>query len=357
MEIEWNGEQRKLTTGMPDQLVQERLQFSRAGGGRSVGQMREDENPRKMVIKPLAKHLKGQMWADRLEEVLEQCDGVDGVESVGFSPDRHPGFRNRGVVAFVVFKTVEQRDAALKYARSKVIWGLYDTDFQLEQKRIEVKAADSEVDVAVDRKGSQQPGGGKRHRGVVPAVPRPLDKQRAGGVGVWAGGGQGSGSGKGGGTGGPTIADEEGVAMDRGGEEAIRRMEQEASDKVMVKLGEQMREMFGSLAAKQEEENRRLREENSLLQRQMAEQMQQMQGMMEVLMGQRGGGQLDPVGPTMQQVSPASAEVTPVKGRQATVVMPALPGTQGPASLEKKARSAVGPEQLGTEAIAEMART
>ena len=74
-------------------------------------------------------------------------------------------------------------------------------------------------------------------------------------------------------------------------------------------------------------------------------------------MGQRGGGQLDPVGPAMQQVSPASAEVTPVKGRQATVVMPALPGTQGPASLEKKARSAVGPEQLGAEAIAEMART
>ena len=357
VEIEWNGEQRKLSTGMPDQLVQERLQFSRAGGGRSVGQMREDENPRKMVIKPLAKHLQGQMWADRLEEVLEQCDGVDGVESVGFSPDRHPGFRNRGVVAFVVFKTVEQRDAALKYARSKVIWGLYDTDFQLEQKRIEVKAADSEVDVAVDRKGSQQPGGGKRHRGVVPAVPRPLDRQRAGGVGVWVGGGQGSGRDNGGGTGGPTIADEEGVAMDRGGEEAIRRMEQEAGDRVMVKLSEQMRELFGSLAVKQDEENRRLREENLRLQRQMVEQNSRIEQMMVVLMGQRGGDQLAPVGPAMQPVSPASAEVTPVKGRQATVVMPALPGTQGPASLEKKDRSAVGPEQLGAEAIAEMART
>ena len=73
-------------------------------------------------------------------------------------------------------------------------------------------------------------------------------------------------------------------------------------------------------------------------------------------MGQRGGDQLAPVGPAMQPVSPASAEVTPVKGRQATVVMPALPGTQGPASLEKKARSAVEPEQLGAEAIAEMVR-
>ena len=357
VEIEWHGEQRKLSTGMPDQLVQERLQFSRAGGGRSVGQMREDENPRKMVIKPLAKHLQGQMWADRLEEVLEQCDGVDGVESVGFSPDRHPGFRNRGVVAFVVFKTVEQRDAALKYARSKVIWGLYDTDFQLEQKRIEVKAADSEVDMAVDRKRSQQPGGGKRHRGVVPAVPRPLDRQRAGGVGVRVGGGQGSGRDNGGGTGGPTIADEEGVAMDRGGEEAIRRMEQETGDRVMVKLSEQMRELFGSLAVKQDEENRRLREENLRLQRQMVEQNSRIEQMMVVLMGQRGGDQLAPVGPAMQPVSPASAEVTPVKGRQATVVMPALPGTQGPASLEKKDRSAVGAGQLGAEAFAEMERS
>ena len=124
----------------------------------------------------------------------------------------------------------------------------------------------------------------------------------------------------------------------------------------MVRLGEQMRELFGSLAMKQEEENRRLREENSQLQRQMAEQLQQMKGMTAVLMGQMGGGQLGPVGPDMQPVSPASAEVTPVKGRQATVVMPALPGTQEPASLEKKDRSAVEPGQLGAEAIAEMAR-
>ena len=127
--------------------------------------MREDENPRKLVIEPLAKHLKGQMWADRLEEVLEGVDGVDGVESVGFSPDRHPGFRNRGVVAFVVFKTVEQRNAILEFCSRKVIWGLYNTDFQLEEKRIEIKATDSEVDMAVDRKRSQQSGGGKRHRG------------------------------------------------------------------------------------------------------------------------------------------------------------------------------------------------
>ena len=38
---------------------------------------------------------------------------MEGVESIGFSPDRHPGFCRRGVVAFVVFQTVEKRDATL----------------------------------------------------------------------------------------------------------------------------------------------------------------------------------------------------------------------------------------------------
>ena len=72
-----------------------------------------DTDPRKLVIKPLAKHLQGQMWADKLQEVVEGREGVEGVESVGFSPDRYPGFHRRGVVAFVVFQTVEQRGAAL----------------------------------------------------------------------------------------------------------------------------------------------------------------------------------------------------------------------------------------------------
>ena len=35
------------------------------------------------------------------------------MESVGFSPDRHPEIARRGVVAFVVFDTIEQRNAAL----------------------------------------------------------------------------------------------------------------------------------------------------------------------------------------------------------------------------------------------------
>ena len=65
------------------------------------------------MTKTLAKHLQGQMWTDKLQEALEGCAGVEGVESVGFSPDRHPGFRRRVVVAFVVLQTAEQRDVAL----------------------------------------------------------------------------------------------------------------------------------------------------------------------------------------------------------------------------------------------------
>ena len=38
---------------------------------------------------------------------------MEVVESVGFSLDRYPGFHRRGVVVFVVFQTIEQRDAAL----------------------------------------------------------------------------------------------------------------------------------------------------------------------------------------------------------------------------------------------------
>ena len=56
-------------------------------------------------------------------------------------------------------------------------------------------------------------------------------------------------------------------------------------------------------------------------------------------------------------MQPASAEVTPVKSTKAAVVMPALPGSEGPASLEKKVRFGVEPEQQGAKEIAEMARS
>ena len=93
---------------------------------------------------------------------MEGCEGVEGVESVDFSPDRHPGFRMRGVVAFVVFQTVEQRDAALVDGR--VCWALLGTKFQLENRMINIEAKDLERNTALDRKETEQVGGGKRPR-------------------------------------------------------------------------------------------------------------------------------------------------------------------------------------------------
>ena len=142
------------------------------------------------------------------------------MESVGFSPDRHPGFRRRGVVAFVVFQTVEQRDAALM--DSRVIWALLGTEFQLEKRQIIIEAKDPERNTGLDRREAERVGGGKRPRKEVVALPRPLGSTVADGA---------QGRGRGGGTAGvwesrPTISDEQGKAMDRGGGEAIRKMEQ-----------------------------------------------------------------------------------------------------------------------------------
>ena len=69
----------------------------------------------------------------------------------------------------------------------------------------------------------------------------------------------------------PTIADEQGKAMDRGGEEAIRRIEQQESDQLAERLGKKMKELFAGLTLKQEEDNRRPREENLATKKQMLE--------------------------------------------------------------------------------------
>ena len=54
----------------------------------------------------------------------------------------------------------------------------------------------------------------------------------------------------------PTIADEQRQAMDRGGGEAIRRMEQQENDQLVERLGRQMKELFAGLTLKQEEDGR-----------------------------------------------------------------------------------------------------
>ena len=123
--IEWKGEQRLLQTGKTDLLLAEKEEWVK--GVFSHRKEREDTDPRKLVIMPLAKHLKGRVWENRLVERLESWGGVEGVVSVGFSPDRHPEFARRDVVAFVVFETKEQRNAAL--VEEAVCYALLDTKF------------------------------------------------------------------------------------------------------------------------------------------------------------------------------------------------------------------------------------
>jgi hypothetical protein len=136
-----------------------------------------------------------------------------------------------------------------------------------------------------------------------------------------------------------TIADEQGKAMDRGGEEAIREMEKLANDQLVEQLGSQMKELFSGLALKQEEENRRLMEENRAIRKRMEEleqeKLQQNSRMEQVMtamlqqLQQLGGGQ-----PWGEQ--PASAGVTPARPSKPAVVMPEMPSTQ-----EKQVRTGV----------------
>ena len=114
--VEWKGEQRLLQTGKTDLLLGSQTEKEKWGKTHNSTHREERENtdPRKLVIKPLAKHLKGRVWEDRLAQKLESWDGVEGVVSTGFSPDKHPEIARRGVVAFVVFETVEQRNSALE---------------------------------------------------------------------------------------------------------------------------------------------------------------------------------------------------------------------------------------------------
>ena len=97
---------------------------------------------------------------------------------------------------------------------------------------------DPKRNTALDKKEAEQVDGGKRPRKEVATLPKPLGRTMADGA---------LGRGRGGGTRGqgvwesrPTIADEHGKAMDRGGEEAIREMEKLANDQLVEQLGRQM---------------------------------------------------------------------------------------------------------------------
>ena len=151
--IEWEGEQRVLVTGQGAALAEAKAAQSVARSATLVAQQRQERSetdPRKLVIYPLAKQLKGEEWEDSLQDRLNESEGVSGVVSVGFAPDKNPGQKSKGVTAFVVFDTVEQRDEAMKGHR--VNSALLDTVFQLGNILPVVEVKDPEWNVALDRR-------------------------------------------------------------------------------------------------------------------------------------------------------------------------------------------------------------
>ena len=59
--IEWKGEQRLLQTGKANLLLVEEEKWDK-NTGVSYREEREGTDPRKLVFKPLAKHLNGRVW-------------------------------------------------------------------------------------------------------------------------------------------------------------------------------------------------------------------------------------------------------------------------------------------------------
>ena len=160
---------------------------------------------------------------------------------------------------------------------------------------------DPERNVALDRKEARLVGAGKRQRRVkvMRELPKPLGKV------IGAGGNTGLQEGW---VSRPTIVDESGEPMDRGGEDAIREINRQANELLVEQLSMQMKEMFTGLTLKQEEDTRRLREENLAIKKQMMElekeKMQQnnrMEQLMAALVRQMGGDQLIPMQPTSER--------------------------------------------------------
>ena len=117
---------------------------------------------------------------------------------------------------------MEQWNAAL--VDSRVAWALLGTEFQLENRQVNIEAKDPERNTALDTREAEQVGEGKRPRKEVNALPKPLGRTVADGA---HGRGQGVWMSR------PTIADKHGKAMDRGGEEAIRETEQQNNNQLV----------------------------------------------------------------------------------------------------------------------------
>ena len=82
----WAAASRLVVTGKADLLQRQKLQRS-AQNLAVYKQERDQTDIRKLVMKPLAKHCKGQVYSDKLQSLLAGV-GLEGVQSVSGVPPR-----------------------------------------------------------------------------------------------------------------------------------------------------------------------------------------------------------------------------------------------------------------------------
>jgi len=145
--VEWAGGTREVKTGKADLLQRQKLQRS----AQSLADHRKERlttDTRKMVLKPLSKVCKGREQGEKVWAMLAAA-GLEGIQSVSFSPDNYPEKENSGVVGFVVFAEQPQRDAAI--TDDKASYALMNTEFQLGSRIIRCEQKDPDRNLALDR--------------------------------------------------------------------------------------------------------------------------------------------------------------------------------------------------------------
>ena len=145
--IEWAGGTRLVVTSKADQLQRQKLRRS----AQSLADHRKERlttDVRKMVLKPLSKTCKGEEQANKVLARLAAA-GLEGIQSVSFSPDKYPDNPRSGVVGFVVFVEQVQRDAAITDGKASL--ALRGTEFQLGTMIIRCEQKDPERNLALDR--------------------------------------------------------------------------------------------------------------------------------------------------------------------------------------------------------------
>ena len=224
--VQWAGEIRMVITGNADLLQRQKLQRSPESLA-THRQERAQTDMRKLVLKPLAKHCKGQEYCDRLQAMLTAA-GLSGIQSVGFFLDNYPENPRSGVVGFVVFAAQEQRDAAI--TDCKASHALMGSEFQLGTRIIRSEQKDPERNLALDRLENDTVAQATGKETAEQQATRRKEQRQ----GAWQGGGM-------------TITDEKGKVMQRGGEAALQQMQEQANSNLTAALAVKVNQLFASL--------------------------------------------------------------------------------------------------------------